>query len=77
MVVKSKLGCRFPKRTKQETHFGVTYTIGSAIYSIPPERIGIKSGRIQKSVSKLLKANPNIKDLEKLSKLGVTCTKIS
>lgn len=76
-MVKSKLGCRFPKRTAKETHYGVTYTIGSAIYSIPSERIGIKSGRIQKSVSMLLKANPTLKDLEKLKKLGVTCTKIS
>ena len=76
-IVKSKLGCRLPKRSSMEMHSGVIYRIGNATFDIPKEYITIKRGNIKKRVSKLLSGNPNIEALQALEKLGVTCTKIS
>ena len=75
-IVKSKLGCKLPKRSRKEIKSGVTYIVGNTAFEIPKERVTC-GGRIHKSVANLLAINPTVRDLQKLEKLGVSCIKVS
>lgn len=75
-IVKSKLGCRLPKRRGKEIKSGITYIVGNTAFEIPKERVTC-GGRIHKSVTRYLAINPTVRDLQKLEKLGVSCIKVS
>lgn len=75
-VVKSKLGCKLPRRKPSETKSSIIYRIGGTTFYIPAEHL-FTSGKIKKKISQLLMDNPSIANIQKLNKLGVSCTKIS
>lgn len=70
-IVRSKKGCRFPKR--KNTSSDIVVKQSGVVYEIPGKYVYLKTGKIKTIVSSIME--PTIVNLEKLNKLGVNVTK--